>query len=91
MPVSGSQLLLCVAVSILQTVLLYVGVPLAIYLVIALLSARKGLTRKTRYRPGEQWNYPPVWWTANPTGAALPETAEHVQVGTERGGAHGDW
>jgi hypothetical protein len=78
-------------VSVPQTVLLYVVVPLAIYLVIALLAARKGLTRRPRYRPGGQWDYPPVWWTANQEGAELPEFSEHRPAAAGRGGAHGDW
>ena len=82
------------AVSILQTVLLYVVLPLAIYLGIALLAARRGLSRRPRYRPGEPWRYPPAWWSANPEGAGLPEVSEHEPAevaGASRGGAHGSW
>jgi hypothetical protein len=79
-------------VSILETVLLYGALPVAIFSVIALLAARKGLTRRSRYRPGEPWRYPPVWWSANPGGAALPEATEHAELaGASRGGAHGSW
>lgn len=78
--------------SVLQTILLYVCVPLGLYLVIALLAAGRGLVRRPRYRPGEPWNYPPVWWTANPKGAELPEVTEHEYAqGASRGGAHGNW
>jgi hypothetical protein len=79
-------------VSILQTVLLYGAVPGGIFLVISLLAAGKGLSRRSRYRPGEPWRYPPVWWSANPEGAALPEVVEHAETaGASRGGAHGSW
>jgi hypothetical protein len=81
-------------VSVPQTVLLYVVVPLAAYLVISLLAAGRGLSRRPRYRPGDRWRYPPVWWTANLEGAGLPEVSEHQPAqpaGASRGGAHGTW
>jgi hypothetical protein len=81
-------------VSILQTVLLYGLVPLGLYLLISLLAAGRGLARRPRYRPGEAWRYPPVWWSANPEGAGLPEAGEHEPAelaGASRGGAHGSW
>ncbi|MBO0851410.1 MAG: hypothetical protein J2P20_18260 [Pseudonocardia sp.] len=80
--------------SVLQTVLLYVVVPAALYLLISLLAAGRRLFRRPRYRPGEPWKYPPVWWSANPEGAGLPEVAEHEHAElarTSRGGAHGSW
>ncbi|HEX4356786.1 MAG TPA: hypothetical protein VH141_04660 [Pseudonocardia sp.] len=78
--------------SILQTVLLYGALPLGIYLVISLLAAGRRLARRPRYRPGEPWRYPPVWWSANPAGAGLPEATEHAEpAGASRGGAHGSW
>jgi hypothetical protein len=90
-------------VSILQTVLLYGAVPVALYLLIALLAAGRGLSRRPRYRSGEQWRYPSSWWSANPEGSGLPEPAaddhHHQKAGrpdsvgadASRGGAHGSW
>jgi hypothetical protein len=81
-------------VSVLQTVLLFVVVPAALYLLIALLAAGRGLARRPRYRPGEPWKYPPLWWSANPEGAGLPEATDHEHnevVRASRGGAHGSW
>jgi hypothetical protein len=92
-------------VSILQTVLLYGAVPVALYLLIALLAAGRGLSRRPRYRPGDQWRYPSSWWSANPEGSGLPEPStggehdEHpddaksdaVSADASRGGAHGSW
>lgn len=89
--------------SILQTVLLYGVVPVALYLLIALLAAGRGLSRRPRYRPGEPWRYPSSWWSANPEGSGLPEPPaadEHTgdpgrtnAAGADatRGGAHGSW
>jgi hypothetical protein len=80
-------------VSVWETVLVYAAIPAAIYLVVALLAARKGLSRRPRYRSGDQWNYPPVWYSANPEGAGLPKVIDHgiEPAGASRGGAHGDW
>ncbi|WP_067828818.1 aa3-type cytochrome oxidase subunit CtaJ [Nocardia inohanensis] len=53
--------------SILQTVLIYVGIPLAIYLVIAGLSfLGKPLPGKkpAHFALGQQWTEPPVLWSA---------------------------
>ncbi|HEY1969059.1 MAG TPA: hypothetical protein VGH89_14010 [Pseudonocardia sp.] len=79
--------------SVWQTVLIYVIAPLAIYLFISLLAAIGGLSRRPRYRSGEAWNYPPVWWSANPKGAGLADHVDYgvAPVGASRGGAHGDW
>jgi hypothetical protein len=80
-------------VSVWHTVLIFVVAPLAIYLLVALLAAGKGLARRPRYRPGEKWAYPPVWWSANPEGAQLPDSTDYgvAPAGARRGGAHGDW
>lgn len=53
--------------SILQTVLIYVGIPLAIYLVIAGLSfLSKPLPGKKpeHFALGDKWTQPPVLWSA---------------------------
>jgi hypothetical protein len=86
---------------VLETVLIYVLIPLASYGLIALLTLRTKGGGVSRYRPGADWKYPPVWWSANP--AALPswrsDTLEGDAAGsdasgarrTARGGAHGHW
>ncbi|MGH3623708.1 MAG: aa3-type cytochrome oxidase subunit CtaJ [Sciscionella sp.] len=86
--------------SVLETVLIYVLIPLASYGLIALLTLRSKGGGMSRYRPGADWKYPPVWWSANP--AALPswrsDTSEDEAGSdaagarrTARGGAHGSW
>ncbi|WP_067538982.1 aa3-type cytochrome oxidase subunit CtaJ [Nocardia crassostreae] len=67
--------------SILQTVLIYVGIPVAIYLVIAGLSyLGKPLPGKKpdHYELGQQWTQPPVLWSATDevTGAGHHDVAE---------------
>ncbi|QLY34912.1 hypothetical protein [Nocardia huaxiensis] len=67
--------------SILQTVLIYVGIPLAIYLVIAGLSfLGKPLPGKKpeHFELGAQWTEPPVLWSAmdEVTGSGHHDTHE---------------
>ena len=76
----------------LQTVLVLVLLPLALYVVIALLAAGRKRSRRTRYRPGDSWDHAPVWWSANPAGARQAVPAEHGEhAGGARGGADGGW
>ncbi|MHA6795969.1 aa3-type cytochrome oxidase subunit CtaJ [Pseudonocardia bannensis] len=78
-----------------ETVLLFVVPPLALYLLIALLVMAPKMARRPRYRAGQPWSYEPMWWTANPEGAGLPPA--HDEPGSDaaaaggRGGARGNW
>jgi hypothetical protein len=79
-------------VSVSQVVLLLVLPSVAIYLGVAVLAAGRRRTRRTRYRPGDAWNHEPVWWSANPAGAALPaDRHDTVETSEARGGAGGVW
>ena len=74
----------------LQTVLVFVLVPLGLFLAVSLLAAGRRRQRPTRYRPGEAWRHEPVWWTANPAGAPLAEHDEPL-TSAAKGGAEGGW
>ncbi|MFF5992231.1 aa3-type cytochrome oxidase subunit CtaJ [Prauserella flavalba] len=78
--------------SILETTLVFAVIPLAIYGVFALGTLRSRFAGRPRYRPGQAWEFPPMWWSANPAGAgdahAAGETASPSKV---RGGARGSW
>ena len=83
-------------VSVVETILVLAVIPLTIYGVIALVTLRGKFARTPRYRPGQAWDYPAVWWTANPAGVDGRETA--VPTGgpksakrTAKGGARGSW
>ncbi|MCT2586866.1 aa3-type cytochrome oxidase subunit CtaJ [Actinophytocola gossypii] len=79
--------------NVVQTILVFAVIPLAIYGVIALLTMRDKRARSPRYRPGQPWDYPPVWWTANPAGAqesAVPSGGGKAKR-TAKGGARGSW
>ena len=68
------------------------GVPLAIMVLLGLLTLGPNMRRTPRYRPGDAWNHPPVWWTAN---QALQDSTAgqhgHAATGAARGGCRGDW
>lgn len=79
-----------------ETVLVFVVIPAAIYGAVALLTLRERAAKTPRYRQGQDWDYPPVWWTANPAGVAQParstdeeDAAQHAR--TAWGGARGSW
>jgi hypothetical protein len=76
-------------VNILQTLLVFVVIPLAIYVGIALLTVvRMHGKKRPRYRPGQPWDYPAQWWAGDyPVAAVDPDL---VVAGTE-GGARGTW
>jgi hypothetical protein len=77
-------------VTVFQAVLFLVVVPVAFYVLIALLAAAPRVGRRPRYRVGQPWTFEPLWWTANPAGAQLPPPAEHLVSGV-KGGARGSW
>jgi hypothetical protein len=85
-------------VSVVQTILVYVLIPAAIYGVIALLTLWPKFARGPRYRPGQPWTYDPVWWSASGVvdprqagSAPVEHTPADPSVRTARGGARGNW
>jgi hypothetical protein len=71
-------------------ILLYVGVPLAVFLVIAAFVWGPDLARRPRYRPGNRaWGWAPVWIGGpdNPDAALTGNPPESVR--TARGGGAG--
>jgi hypothetical protein len=53
-------------VSVVETILIFVVIPLGVVLLFALLILVPGRVRKARYKPGQAWEYPPVWWEPHP-------------------------
>jgi len=81
-------------VSIVETILVYALIPAAIYGVVALITLRSKFAGTPRYRPGQPWEYPPLWWSGNPEGigaghAQDAETGD--KAGVAAGGARGSW
>lgn len=79
--------------SVIETITVFVVIPAAIYGVLGALSLRSKFTATPRYRPGQAWEHPPVWWSANPQG--LDVHRSHADAGDEEatpvGGASGSW
>lgn len=92
-----SHQLPCLAVTVLQNVLVLAVIPAAIYALVTLTVMWPRLTR-TRNRVGEEWEFAPVFWVANPAGVSTTtapvadqDTAPDAQPATARGGARGNW
>ena len=77
------------AVSILQTLAVFVGAPALIYGLIAVFTVVAAKNRKRRrYNPGDVWSYPPQWWAGDHPVAI---TAGGSPIGDREGGARGEW
>jgi hypothetical protein len=72
-----------------MVVLIYVGIPLGIFAVIALFAALPSALRRPRYRPGRPWEHDPLWING-------PDDPDKALAGarpgaTARGGASAEW
>jgi hypothetical protein len=84
--------------SIVQTVLVFLGIPAAIIAVIAFGVYGKALVHQpNRYRPGQPWPYQAAWFVPHPDAVVRPEGgARQLESGsasqtTAVGGASGEW
>jgi hypothetical protein len=69
--------------------LIYVGIPIGLFLLITLLTVTPSLLRRPRYRPGRAWNYEPLWFAGpDDPDTALRSARPHA---TSRGGASAEW
>jgi hypothetical protein len=83
--------------SVIQTVLVFIGIPLAVVLLIVIAVYGRSIAHQpNRYRPGRPWNYPPAWYKPHPDAiedvvsdrpAVEGDTSHPVAVG----GASGEW
>lgn len=85
--------------NVVETIVVFAVIPLAIYGLAGLLTLRRRSGGAARYRSGQAWDYPAMWWSANPDGVG------HRQAGAENaaensapegaptavGGARGNW
>jgi hypothetical protein len=55
-------------VTVVETLLVYVVAPLAVIVVLALLTLVPGRRKKLRYKPGQPWEHEPVWYEPHPVG-----------------------
>jgi hypothetical protein len=70
-----------------ETVLIYGVIPLAVFLLLALVTLLPGRGKdKTRYRPGQPWEYAPVWYEPHPGVAGVPSGHEDDHGDSHRPG-----
>ena len=74
--------------SVVQTLLIFVGIPAAIFVAIVLLVSAPGMARGPRYRPGLGWWAAPVWFNGPDDADAAVRTATATTGG---GGASARW
>jgi hypothetical protein len=75
-------------VTILETVAVFVGAPLAIYVIVVLLTlVPSKAKRRPHYKPGQTWEIAPQWWAGDVPVVA----AEAIGSDNVKGGARGTW
>ena len=58
--------------SVIETVLVYGVIPLAVFLALAVATLIPGRGKdKTRYRPGQPWEHEPVWYEPHPEASGV--------------------
>ena len=75
--------------NIVQVLAVFIGIPLLVYVIIALLTLVPGRAKtRMRYRPGQSWDYAPQLWAGD-----QPVVVRQAGVLTpsSRGGARGTW
>ncbi|MDQ2835869.1 MAG: hypothetical protein M3Y42_01645 [Actinomycetota bacterium] len=87
--------------SIVETVLVFAGIPVGAFALVAAVVLGPGAVRAPRYRPGGPWDYQPVWYLPHPAhagpvsslpaGDRLALTGTVVEPVTASGGASGEW
>jgi hypothetical protein len=77
-------------VTVVQTVLVFVGIPAAIVAFLFLAVYGKSLVRQpNRYRPGRPWTFPPSWYVPHPDAVVTRRSGQSST--TAVGGASGEW
>ncbi len=81
-----------------ETLLVFVGAPLAVVVLLALLIFLPGGRKRSRYKSGQPWEHAPVWYEPHPDGLAgghggshAALEAGHAQKAGPLGGARGTW
>jgi hypothetical protein len=85
--------------TVVETVLVFVGIPLAATALMALATLAPGAARAPRYRPGGSWDYQPVWYLPHPdharpvsaAGGRLALEGSVAEPVSATGGASGEW
>ena len=65
-----------------ETLLVFVGAPLAVVVLLALLIYLPGGRKRPRYKPGQPWEHAPVWYEPHPDGPAGGHGSETTAIGS---------
>jgi len=77
-------------VTVVQTVLVFVGIPGAIIAFLFFAVYGRSLVRQpNRYRPGRPWTFAPSWYVPHPE--AVVRASKGSTSKTAVGGASGEW
>jgi hypothetical protein len=80
--------------SVLQTALVFGGIPLAAIALVAAVIYGAAARRRPRYRPDLPFEFAPVWYTAPPARADSAHAGSapvDAPVATAQGGTHATW
>ena len=88
--------------SVLETVLVFAGIPLAGVLVLSVLIyvVSEKIKNRDRYRPGKPWNHEPVWYLPHVGAVETSHGDRHAELESGQakqaalhavGGASGEW
>jgi hypothetical protein len=64
-------------VSVTETVLVFVGIPVGLYLLAMLVIYGPSAARQPRYRPGRPWTHEPVWFLPAIDSATIAGVSGH--------------
>lgn len=84
------------AVTVVETILVFAGIPLVIIALLAALTLRGG-RKPLRYKPGQPWEHEPVWFEPHPEATGHASGGHHTLPagvsadGRPLGGARGTW
>jgi hypothetical protein len=70
------------AVNVAETILVFVGAPLAIILVMAALIFLPGGRKRPRYKSGQPWDHAPIWWEPHPEHTPAAGHGETLAIGS---------
>ena len=70
------------SVNVAETILVFVGIPLALFVLLALLILLPGGRKRSRYKPGQPWNHAPVWYEPHPEHGPAAGHGETKAIGS---------
>ena len=70
------------AETVVETILVFAAIPLAIVLLMALLIFVPGGRKRVRYKSGQPWNHEPVWYEPHPVDGPAVGHGETKAIGS---------